>query len=214
MSWQGRINGTDGLWGDPGAAWCILADDAAPADPVPARLIPETPALRPDGVTLPPLGALGARDRVALAGFQHLNPHWDGVAVVVTGDATLWATLSAGEVIHLQPSAVPAIARGLGIEGAQATGFDRAQDRPERVMFHLADAPDDAHRLGALIGADIGAARTLWLGMQAALIGEGALSQGYAAGLAAAHVPVTRTDATALVRKGFAALAAKLHQPG
>lgn len=209
MNWQGRISGSDGIWGDAGADRVIrVVEDLAPA-PLPARLLPNAGGT--DQITLGPLGVLSARDRLALIGFQHLNPHWDGVAILVGDTGTHWATLSAREIIHLQTSALPAVAHGLGLSDHRAApgpDMEAAQDRPERLMLLLGAAQDDDARLSMLLGAEIGSTRTLWLGQQAVLIGEGVLTRGYAHALSAAHVPVTLTDHGALIGKGFEALAA------
>ncbi|EAQ03180.1 hypothetical protein OB2597_13588 [Pseudooceanicola batsensis HTCC2597] len=210
MSWQGRISGSDGVWGDAQPDLVILVSgEASGADRVPARLIPESPRTGDNALMLPGLGGLSGRERLILIGFQALNPHWDGVAVVVGETAAHWVTLSAGEVIHAQGSLAPAMARALGAAEAAAQGLDEALDRPERLPLLLHDAATDGARLGALLGADVGATRTLWLGQQAVLVGSGPLAKGYIAALSAAHVPVTLTDSGALIQKGFAALAAR-----
>jgi len=211
MNWQGRISGTDGLWGDAGAARLIAVDDTATAQSVPTKLIPED--AEPDRIHLSPLGPLSAQDRLVLAGFQHLNPHWDGIAVVVGSLATHWATLSAREVIHTQTSALPQLAAQLGVANAQAEGLDDTMDRPERLLMSLSAVQSDGQKLGALLGAEVGSTRTLWLGQQAVLIGEGPLSKSYAKALQSAHIPVTLTDRTALIQKGFEALAASFPEP-
>ena len=214
MDWHGRIIGQDRSWGAEDAARLFLCGEAGvPAD---AATGPVLPARMPgaDGVLhLPALGRVPAEARLALIGFQSLNPHWDGVAVLVGERATHWVTLSAREAIHQQGSATPALAAALGLEADRAEGFDPALDRPERLPLLLHDAATPGARLGALLGAEVGATRTLWLGQQAVLIGRGPLAAGYAAALQAAHVPVVLTDLAALREKGFAALAQAFPTP-
>jgi 2-dehydro-3-deoxygalactonokinase len=208
MTWRGEIIGENRTWGAEDALRVFVVgargvpDDAATGPVLPERMPGTDGALH-----LPALGAIGAADRLALIGFQSLNPDWDGVAVVVGEVATIWATCSAREVIHQQGSAVPEMVSSLGLAKVAAEGFAEAQDRPERLPMLLHDAAGDAARLGVLIGADIGAARRLWLGQQVVLIGAGALARGYGAALAEAGVPLTRTDHAALLTKGFEALA-------
>ena len=207
MTWRGDIIGADRFWGAEDATRQFSV--GAPGVPADAATGPVLPERMPgaDGVLhLPALGQIGAVDRLALIGFQYLNPDWDGVAVVVSNTATIWATLSAREVIHQQGSAVPEMAVALGLDQAAAEGFAEAQDRPERLPMLLHEADGDAARLGVLIGADVGAARRLWLGQQAVLIGAGAMAKGYGAALDGASVPLTRTDHAALLTKGFEAL--------
>lgn len=217
MDWCGQIIGDARSWGTAGAARLLVVGDSdVPAGAVRGALIPDPLPAGADRYHLPGLGALTADERLALIGFQSLNPHWDGVAVVVGGDRTIWATLSAREVIHQQASATPRIAGALGlaeagIETGHETGregLEAALDRPERLPLLLADAGSAAAQLGAVLGAEIGATRTLWLGQQAVLVGEGPLAKGYATALRAAHVPVTLTEGRALRQKGFEALAA------
>ncbi|WP_407491656.1 2-dehydro-3-deoxygalactonokinase [Pseudooceanicola sp. MF1-13] len=211
MNWQGRISGTDGLWGDAGASRLIAVDDAAKALPIPSKLVPE--AADGDRLHLSPIGPLSAQDRLVLAGFQHLNPHWDGLAIMVGTDRTHWATLSAREVIHAQTSALPQVAAKLELTGVLADRLDDTMDRPERLLMTLGAATSPGAQLGALMGAEIGSTRMLWLGQQAVLIGEGPLVKAYATALQSAHVPVILTDRTALIPKGFEAVATVFPDP-
>lgn len=208
MDWCGQIIGDDRGWGTPGAPRLFLCGDpAVPAQGTTGAILPELLVPGDGGAQhLPALGAIAPELRLALIGFQSLNPHWDGVAVLVGKDVTVWATLSAREVIHQQGSATPRLAEALGLADARVDGLDAALDRPERLPLLLQDAGSRSAELGALLGAEIGATRTIWLGQQAVLIGEGPLAKGYATALSAAHVPVTLTDGNALKDKGFVAL--------
>lgn len=191
----------------------LVGVDGVPADDLPAPLLPDQLMRGAGGLCLPDLGGLGARERLLLLGFQTLNPNWDGVAVITGEEASHWATLSAGEVIHHQGSHVPTMARALRCKGDVARGIETGMDAPERLTGLLFNAPDAAHRLGALIGADVGANRALWLGQQAVAIGGGPIASGYVSALEGLYVPVTRTDPNALIREGFRALARKFLKP-
>ena len=211
MNWQGRIIGDNRIWGAASASPLIVVGDEAIAPHGPlGKVLPEGLASTNDTYHLPAIGQVAAVDRLSLIGFQSLNPYWDGVAVIVGVSATIWATLSAGEVIHQQGSATPQMAAALSLDQVQPRGMEGALDRPERLplLLHSAAAPED--RLGALMGAEVGATRTLWLGQQAVLLGDGALTRAYGGALSAAHVPVTLTDSPALKEKGFSALASLL----
>lgn len=215
MTWCGQIIGEDQGWGTPGAPRLfVVGDSGVPPDPATGAILPEALQPRGAGLHLPALGTVSAADRLALIGFQTLNPHWDGVAILVGQDQTVWATLSAREVIHQQGSATPRLAAALGLTGSQVAGLEAALDRPERLPLLLQDAQGPEAELGALLGAEIGATRTLWLGQQAVLIGDGPLSKGYAAALSAAHVPVTLTSLRELRAKGFEALAQTFAEAG
>ena len=209
MSWRGVILEDDRVWGAEDATQTlVVGDPAVPPQGLPGPVMPEALMSGAGGLHLPPLGDIAAADRLALIGFFSLNEQWDGVAIVVSETAAIWATCSAREVIHAQGSATPRLAGALGVTAGPATGFDAALDRPERLPL-LLHGTEGGAALGALLGAEIGATRTLWLGQQAVLIGHGPLAKGYAAALSAAHVPVTLTDRDALLRKGFDALAAR-----
>lgn len=208
MDWSGQIIGDDTGWGTPGAALSfVVGDPAAAGDASSGPLLPAELRQRAGALHLPALGEINATDRLALIGFQSLNPHWDGVAVVVGCEATIWATLSAREVIHQQGSATPRLAGALGLADAEAEAMEATLDRPERLPLLLHDATGPGAQLGALLGAEIGATRTLWLGQQAVLIGEGPLAKAYAQAMSAAHVPLTLTKRRELLGKGFDALA-------
>lgn len=237
-TWRGRIIGDNRIWGpdglldegpldggqdDPGGARDGVAEgdsplflvgvDGVPPQTVPGALLPDQLMRGAGGLCLPRLGDVPAAVRLMLIGFQSLNPDWDGIAIVTGPSASHWITLSAGEAIHHQGSAVPEIARALGCDAITPTDFGVGMDGPERLGTLIYETREDAARLGALIGADVGGNRGLWLGQQAAVMamqaGSGWVATGYVNALSSVYVPVTRSDTPALIRAGFRALARK-----
>ncbi|KAA2313339.1 2-dehydro-3-deoxygalactonokinase [Puniceibacterium sp. HSS470] len=185
----------------------IVGATGLPAHKIPGKLCPEDLHRGADGLCLPGLGQMTSGERLRLLGFQTLNPYWDGVALIVQSERTLWVTLSAGEAIHVQASATGQLAIALGCEAAVPEGLDEAMSLAERLPFQLAEATGPGARLAALLGAEMAAAKRLWLGQQAVLIGQGPLAHAYLAALRGLYVPVTETMDAALVREGFRALA-------
>ena len=143
-----------------------------------------------------PRGRLEAGARAMVAGFAGNNPHWDGV-ICLPGDPTHWVHLSAGEVVSFQSFLTLRLARALGAEEAvpDMGQLGETMARPERLATHLRGAELGGNRdciLGALMGAELAAAKVYWLGQQVVVSGEGALAEGYAAALRAQGVPVER----------------------
>ncbi|MBT9383953.1 2-dehydro-3-deoxygalactonokinase [Pseudooceanicola sp. CBS1P-1] len=218
MNWQGYEIDAPESWGPEGqitraqmppGRTLVVGEPTVPGDALPGTLLPEALPSNHEGQHLPPLGGLSAHCRLRLLGFQTLNPHWDGLALVVKQTRTHWVTLSAGEVIHLQTSATGELAEALGCAATPAEGLDDAMNEADRLPFALAQVKAPGARLGLLIGAEMAAAKALWLGQQAVLIGQGPLARAYLAALQGLYVPVTETREEMLVREGFRALARK-----
>lgn len=218
MEWQGLDISSETCWNEGGECapqvlsperTLIVGEPSVPADTIPGTLLPEQLPRDPRGLHLPALGAIDAASRLRLLGFQTLNPRWDGIAVVAGAERTLWATISAGEVIHLQISLTGQLATALACKEADPVDLDAAMGRAERLPFQLGSARTSGERLAALLGAEMAAAKSLWLGQQAVLIGKGALAQAYLKALRGLYVPVTETMETAVIREGFRALARK-----
>lgn len=169
-----------------------------------ARSVPCTPL--PEGLPMsggarivPPLfdarlasHSAGAETRIA--GFLAARPDWDGV-ICVTGNSHVWALVSADEVVSFQGFAtgrlVTALALGAGWAGEGFdTGLSEIMSRPERLAAALTGKTDRCW--GALIGAELAAARAFWLGQQVAVIGDGAAAQALSAALHSQGVPVER----------------------
>lgn len=216
MTWIGTDLNDTRHWGPEGECppqtvagdrRLVVGAAGLPAQSVPGKLCPQDLHRSAEGLCLPALGQISSAERLRLLGFQTLNPYWDGLALVVQGERTLWATLSAGEVIHLQASATGQVARALGCADAAPDSIDEAMSGAERLPFQLAEATGPGEQLSALLGAEMAAAKRLWLGQQAVLIGQGPLAHAYLVALRGLYVPVTETMDAALVREGFRALA-------
>ncbi|MBK1635487.1 2-dehydro-3-deoxygalactonokinase [Rhodovulum adriaticum] len=168
-----------------------------------------------DGVArlaaIPPLaqqspGARTAGEETAIAGFLSLNKDFDGVLCLPCPVQTLWAHISAEEVVSMQPFATPRLAAALGTD-APLADFDAALSdtlsRPERLAAHLAD-PARGCPWGHLIGAELAAARPWWLGQQVAVIGTGTVAAHYTRAIGTQGLAPVQADGTAMLLKGLA----------
>jgi len=169
-------------------------------------------------------------EETQIAGFQRLNPKWDGV-ICLPGTHTKWVQMSAGEIVSFQTfmtgeifallSTASVLRHSVGGEDREADAFltavDEAMSRPEalaarlfgiRAQDLLHDLPPASARArlsGLLVGAELAAAKPYWIGQSIAMIGAQDLCDGYAAALSAQHVPVTRTDASQMTLAGLKA---------
>ncbi|QFT59589.1 2-keto-3-deoxy-galactonokinase [Sulfitobacter sp. THAF37] len=168
----------------------------------------------------------GAETRIA--GFLALNPGWDGV-ICLTGPTSIWAEVSAGEVVSFQSFISGEMIGLLAAGSAQADAatpdsMDMAAfgaavsdslSRPERIAAHLSSAragemrgtaPPGTGRArvsGLLIGAELAAARPYWLGQNLALIGASADTRLYAAALEAQGAAATVAEAQRMALAGL-----------
>lgn len=155
----------------------------------------------------------------AIAGYLAEHPKFDGV-LCLPGAATTWAHISAEEVVSFQcfltGGMAEAISAQLGLSDMwDDTAFTEALSdsmaRPERLAERLGSlmAGGTMARLwGALIGAEIAAARPYWLGQEVVIIGD--VSGRYGAALRAQGVAPTMADARNMTLKGLIAAKAKL----
>jgi len=169
-------------------------------------------------------------EETQIAGFQKLNPNWDGV-ICLPGTHTKWVQMSAGEIVSFQTfmtgemfdllSTASVLRHSVNSNGWDQEAFDQAVDeaisRPEAIAARLfglragsllndLPATTAKSRLsGLLIGAELAAAKPYWLGQSLAMIGPKSMGDGYAAALAAQHVPVTRTDTAQITLAGLKA---------
>lgn len=180
------------------------ADQKAPAPVMPAAL-PMTGIAQgnpPD--RLPPVV------RLRIAGFLTSRPHWDGVICAVLGGATHWVQISAEEVVSLQSTLTPQLAKAVNAgPDLDSTTCEEAISRPEKLaaLLHraaLTSSPDIA--LGALIGAELAATRPYWLGQQIGLIAPAPWADAYGAALALQHAPLTRDTPEEAAQIGLAML--------
>lgn len=173
-----------------------------------------------------PSGLLqGAETRIA--GFLSLNKDWDGV-ICLPGATSVWAQISAGEVVSFQTFLTGELLAHLG-QGTPAEGtalddtaFDDALSdglsRPERLAGRLASIRADltlgevphptaeARLAGTLIGAELAAARPYWLGQTLAVIGAGGAAQLYLRALSQQGAPATDADGSRMALAGICAV--------
>lgn len=184
-----------------------------------------------------PPDALHAEE-ATIAGFIAEHPDWDGVLCLI-GASTRWVHISAGEVVSIASymtcevfellTRQSSLGEALSGEGLDIDTFGHAvsdaMSRPERLTGSLATvraaavlsgavpASSRAKILGGLIGAELAAARSYWLGQNVALIGEGEMTQCYAAALTGQGAMMQVHSADALALRGLQEAYAKLKQP-
>lgn len=190
---------------------------SVPANPMAQSPIPLTadPIFAMPGLTQtsPRAEMQGAETRIG--GFLSLNTNWDGV-ICLPGDVTIWAQVSADEVVSFQGFLTATLAGHPGFadpanaawdDAAFATAVDDSLSRPERLaaQLHAATFSDatTSRAWGALVGAELAAARPYWLGQQIAVIGPPATAQPYLQALAQQGVPVTQADPARMTRAGL-----------
>ena len=168
--------------------------------------------------------ALMRYEGARISGFLSLNPSWDGV-ICLPGATTHWALVSADEVISFQSFLTTSmVSAALARAGLPPDGWspqalaDSAADtisKPELTAARLAEAvaghtlnaadtQDTAGKIwGALIGAELAAARPYWLGQNLALIGAQNHAAPYATALKAQGLSVTIADADRMSLAGL-----------
>lgn len=169
-------------------------------------------------------------EETQIAGFLSLNPQWDGV-ICMPGTHTKWVHLSAGEVVSFQTYMTGemfallseasvlrhSIRPGTWDDGAFRNALDDSLSRPERTatklfalragdLLNLTD-PDTTRATlsGYLIGLEIAAARTYWLGQNLAILGMNHQAQAYQTALSAQGVPATMVDTERATLAGLTA---------
>lgn len=206
-----------------------------PPGPLPAAALnlPEgVPLLSLPGLSNPKTGAVMQDATARLLGFLDLNPEFDGV-ICLPGRSTHWALISANEVVSFQSFLTPHLAQasasllpgGMRDQWDQAAMVDTLTDtisRPELLAARLAEATAQATPAtaqvdqtqverargqiwGALLGAELAAARSYWLGQNIALIGDRAFATPYVKALEAQYALVTLTDADRMALAGLCA---------
>lgn len=184
-----------------------------PCPPLPAALAPDVAGYRHlpglHQAKRPVIASPGMAAR--LGGVLAAQPDWDGV-ICLPGVQTLWAHVSAGEVVSLCLTTGGALFRSAngGAMPLPDDAFDAALSeclsRPERLIqtlgAPLASLPAQA---GAMIGAELAAARAWWLGQPVQVLGRDGWPALYARALAQQGVAAIEGD-------GDAALIAGLHR--
>ena len=169
-------------------------------------------------------------EETQIAGFQKLNPNWDGV-IFLPGTHTKWVQMSAGEIVSFQTfmtgemfdllSTASVLRHSVATKEWDQAAFDHAVDeamsrpaaiaarlfelRAESLLNDLPPATAKSRLSGLLIGAELAAARPYWLGQSLAMIGQKSMGVGYAAAFAAQHVPVIQTDTAQMTLAGLKA---------
>lgn len=166
-------------------------------------------------------------EETQISGFLREYPAYDGV-LCLPGTHSKWVQISAGEVVSfrtfmtgemfslLAKNSVLRLTVGDGWDDtAFADSVADAMSRPEAIaqrLFSLRaegllsglDGGTARARLsGALIGAELAAARPYWLGQSVALIGEEPLSGFYAKALATQGLEAESADAEACTLGGL-----------
>ena len=118
----------------------------------------------------------------ALGAFVADHAKWDGI-VVFAGPVTTWAHVSAGELISFRSSLALKLAcdvirdRGLDTLDQVGDAFNDAVSsglsKPEAVFSKLSASADAETHLGHVLGADLAAFRSYWLGQDIVILGEG-----------------------------------------
>lgn len=168
-------------------------------------------------------------EETQIAGFQALNPHFDGV-ICLPGTHSKWVQVSAGEVVSFQSfmtgemfallSQQSVLRHSMGDgwdDAAFAEAVGDAMSRPAAIGAKLfairaeglvagLDAGTAKARLsGYLIGLEMAGAKPYWLGQNVAIIGADALAVLYRKTLEAQGVPVIQTDAERMTLEGLKA---------
>ena len=183
------------------------------------------PGLKQDS---PPDIMHGAETRIA--GFLALNPDWDGV-ICLLGAHSTWVHISAGEIVSFQTfltgelfaaiSEHTALRHALGGDAWDTDAFTATMStlfsRPERLASTLFSVRANsllhsqepsiarAQLLGALIGAELAAAKPYWLGQNIALIGDARQSELYGFALKQQGVTAQQCDAKSATIAGLSA---------
>ncbi|WP_339109925.1 2-dehydro-3-deoxygalactonokinase [Thioclava sp. GXIMD4216] len=166
-----------------GAERAVLAAADGPARHIPCKATATTegPAqqirLLPKLVQNHPPVTAHPREVALIAGLLKAQPQFDGV-IAMTGETTLWAQISAEEVVSVTRSATGRLfaAFGGGAPLPPDAEFDDAlsetRARPERLMRALATpALSRQALLGSLIGAELSDTRPWWLGQRVLTFG-------------------------------------------
>lgn len=206
-----RILATGVRVGAPVTVPCKLAEP---------RHVPEVdprlyvyPAVKQDA----PAGLIGY-DVARLAGLLAREPGFDGVACLI-GSQTVWAQISAEEVVSFQAAATSQMAHLFGAKLCTGDGFEEAMSdviaRPQRLATRIAslrsartlgqldEAAVQAELSGALIGAELAAMRPYWLGQRVAVIGDAGPVAIYTQALKSQGVMVEPHDGAALALEGL-----------
>jgi 2-dehydro-3-deoxygalactonokinase len=200
----------------------VIAGTSAPARNLPCTALPDT-LLSPD---IPPLSQDHPRtvtrgEEVTLAGFIAQNPKFDGILCLPSATSTLWTHVSAEEIVSMRRfltgTLVGAVFGDLALGDADAftDGLSDTMSRPENAALRLAalkamadqgelPLPEATSRAtAALIGTELAATRSYWLGQPVAVIAPAPLRAPYRTALESQFVPVSQADGHAITLAGL-----------
>ncbi|SFJ86574.1 2-dehydro-3-deoxygalactonokinase [Celeribacter neptunius] len=201
----------------------LLAGTGTAPRQLPCTALPE--ALSASNI--PPLAQDNPRtvtrgEEVTMAGFIAGTPKFDGILCLPGPQSTLWAHVSAEEIVSMRRFLTGTMLRATLPEHITFAETDRfleilsdTMSRPENVALRLSEARTradlrefteaEAHAsmTAALIGAELAATRPYWLGQMVALIGTEVQRAPYRAALSSQFVPMTEAEADPLTLRGF-----------
>lgn len=169
-------------------------------------------------------------EETQIAGFLALNPDWDGV-ICLPGTHSKWVHVSAGEIVSFRTfmtgelfavlSQNTVLRHSLGgpdwDDSAFESALSKTLSRPENLtsaLFSLRAADllhgqskgsANAQLSGALIGAELAAAKSYWLGQRVVIIGDDRLCDLYDFALMRQGLKPERSDAGAITLAGLSA---------
>ncbi len=167
-------------------------------------------------------------EETQIAGYLAGNPGFDGI-LCLPGTHTKWVHVSAAEIVSFRTfmtgelfgllSNRSVLRHSVDTDGWDANAFTEALDitrsRPESLAAHLfrlraeellqgqSGATGRARLSGLLIGAELAAARSYWLGQPVALIGAPDLTSIYSAALRTQGVDPVAADGDAMTLAGL-----------
>ncbi|SPH18742.1 putative 2-dehydro-3-deoxygalactonokinase DgoK1 [Defluviimonas aquaemixtae] len=176
-------------------------------------------------------------EETQISGFLSTEPDFDGV-LCLPGTHSKWAHVSAGEVVSFRTfmtgelfallSGQSVLRHSLASSGLDPESFSGAvahvMSRPEGLagdLFSLRaesllsglDATAARSRLsGLLIGAELAAARSYWLGRDIVIAGESGIASAYQIALAAQGADPRMVDAEEMTLNGLRAAYAQLRE--
>ena len=164
------------------------------------------PMLRQDSPAAVTRGA-----ETAIAGYLQNNPSFDGVLLIV-GEETCWAHVSAEEVVSFQTFLTSRIAQSLGASApspgeAFEAALSETLSRPDRLAQHLSSArvANTGQIWAHLIGAEIASAKPYWLGQRVVILADEEDGAPYARALDLQGAMAERGELTAAYLAGFKA---------
>lgn len=178
------------------------------ARPVPCKVIASFTGAVPGLVQDSPTARADGMHALLIAGIVAARPNWDGV-VCIPGPRSLWAHVSAGEVVSFASFISVQMAAAIGAAPGKDldAGLQSTLSRPERLAQELAEADVAPGRaFGALLGTELAAARPYWLGQEVLVIGDGPFATVYAMALQGQGAMVRPVPALEAQKAGEAAL--------